>query len=187
MERLLQDLKLAARILWKDRGFAVTALLTLGICIGANAAIFAIVNSVLLRPLPVPEAGQLVHMYNAYPAAGAVLAAEPLLPRGVREDGLLRLPDFAVFLREDTSASGVDLQKSQQGRRRNHRDDTLGLRLSAERHTTGVVERLFLEDARFLEAIVVIRHAGRAPGDASGRVGVVHVDELARLRHRQRP
>jgi predicted permease len=70
MERLLQDLKLAARILWKDRGFAVTALLTLGICIGANAAIFAIVNSVLLRPLPVPEAGQLVHMYNAYPAAG---------------------------------------------------------------------------------------------------------------------
>jgi putative ABC transport system permease protein len=70
MERLLQDLKLAARILWKDRGFAVTALLTLGICIGANAAIFAIVNSVLLRPLPVPEAAQLVHMYNAYPAAG---------------------------------------------------------------------------------------------------------------------
>ena len=70
MERLLQDAKFAARILWKDRGFAMTALLTLGICIGANAAIFAIVNSVLLRPLPVPEAGQLVHMYNAYPAAG---------------------------------------------------------------------------------------------------------------------
>ena len=70
MERLLQDLKFAGRILWKDRGFAITALLTLGICIGANAAIFAIVNSVLLRPLPVPEAGQLVHMYNAYPAAG---------------------------------------------------------------------------------------------------------------------
>ena len=70
MERLLQDLKFAARILWKDRGFAITALLTLGICIGANAAIFAIVNSTLLRPLPVPEAAQLVHMYNAYPAAG---------------------------------------------------------------------------------------------------------------------
>lgn len=70
MERLLQDVRFAARILWKDRGFAVTALLTLGICIGANAAIFAIVNSVLLRPLPVPEAAQLIHMYNAYPAAG---------------------------------------------------------------------------------------------------------------------
>ncbi len=72
MERLLQDLKFAARILWKDRGFAITALPTLGICIGANAAIFAIVNSVLLRPLPVPEAAQLVHMYNAYPGAGVV-------------------------------------------------------------------------------------------------------------------
>src|SRR4026207_1024390 len=70
MERLLQDLKFAARILWKDRGFAITALLTLGICVGANAAIFAIVNSVLLRPLPVPKAAQLVHMHNGYPAAG---------------------------------------------------------------------------------------------------------------------
>ena len=70
MERLLQDMRFAGRILWKDRGFAITALLTLGICIGANAAIFANVYSVLLRPLPVPEAAQLVHMYNAYPAAG---------------------------------------------------------------------------------------------------------------------
>lgn len=72
MDRFLQDLKFAGRILWKDRSFALTALLTLGICIGANAGIFAIVNSVLLRPLPVPEAAQLVHMYNAYPGAGVV-------------------------------------------------------------------------------------------------------------------
>ena len=72
MDRFLQDLKFAGRILWKDRSFALTALLTLGICIGANAAIFAIVNSVLLRPLPVPEAAQLVYMYNAYPGAGVV-------------------------------------------------------------------------------------------------------------------
>lgn len=70
MDGLLHDVRFAGRILWKDRGFAVTALLTLGICIGANAAIFAIVNSTLLRPLPVPEPAQLVHMYNAYPAAG---------------------------------------------------------------------------------------------------------------------
>jgi predicted permease len=72
MDRFLQDLKFAGRILWKDRSFALTALLTLGVCIGANAAIFAIVYSVLLRPLPVPDAAQLVHMYNAYPGAGVV-------------------------------------------------------------------------------------------------------------------
>jgi hypothetical protein len=67
MERLLEDLRFAARVLVKDRGFAITAILTLAVCIGANAAMFAIVHSVLLRPLPVPDAEQLVHMYNAYP------------------------------------------------------------------------------------------------------------------------
>jgi predicted permease len=64
------DVRFARRLLWKDRGFAVTAILTLAVCIGANAAIFAVVNSVLLQPLPVPHAEQLVHMYNAYPGAG---------------------------------------------------------------------------------------------------------------------
>jgi predicted permease len=70
MERLLQDLEFAGRVLWKDRGFALTALLTLAICIGANAAIFAIVNSVILRPLPVPDSDRLVILYNSYPNAG---------------------------------------------------------------------------------------------------------------------
>ncbi|MEO6237431.1 MAG: ABC transporter permease, partial [Vicinamibacterales bacterium] len=67
---MLQDVRFGLRLLWKDRGFAATALLTLALCIGANAAIFAVVNSVLLQPLPVPQSDQLVHMYNAYPAAG---------------------------------------------------------------------------------------------------------------------
>lgn len=70
MERLLQDGRFAVRVLWKDRGFAATAILTLAVCIGANAAIFAVVNAVLLQPLPVRDAAQLVHMYNAYPGAG---------------------------------------------------------------------------------------------------------------------
>ena len=67
---MLSDLRFAVRLLWKDRGFAATAIVTLAVCIGANAAIFAVVNSVLLQPLPVPHAEQLVHMYNAYPGAG---------------------------------------------------------------------------------------------------------------------
>jgi predicted permease len=72
MQKLLQDARFAGRVLWKDRGFATTAILTLALCIGANAAIFAVVNSVLLQPLPVPHADELVYMYNAYPGAGVV-------------------------------------------------------------------------------------------------------------------
>jgi predicted permease len=75
MERLLQDLRFGARLLWKDRGFTFTALLTLAVCIGANTAIFAVVNSVLLRPLPVPGSEQLVSIYNSYPGAGITRAS----------------------------------------------------------------------------------------------------------------
>src|SRR5262245_41707887 len=70
MEKILQDVRFAGRVLWKDRGFATTAILTLALCIGANAAIFAVVNSILLQPVRVPHPEQLVHMYNAYPGAG---------------------------------------------------------------------------------------------------------------------
>ena len=70
MERFLHDLNFARRVLWKDRGFAATVVLTLAVCIGANAAIFAIVDSVLLKPLPIPDAERLVTVYNGYPGAG---------------------------------------------------------------------------------------------------------------------
>jgi putative ABC transport system permease protein len=68
---MLQDIKLATKLLWKDRGFATTAILTLAICIGANTAIFTIVNAVLLRPLPVPNSNDIVVLSNRYPNAGA--------------------------------------------------------------------------------------------------------------------
>ena len=80
MQKLVQDLRFARRLLWKDRGFAVTASLTLAVCIGANVAIFALVNSVLLKPLPVPHAEQLVYMYNAYPGAGAEAEGSTSVP-----------------------------------------------------------------------------------------------------------
>ncbi|HJR59285.1 MAG TPA: ABC transporter permease [Vicinamibacterales bacterium] len=75
MDRLVQDLRFAVRVLLRDRAFSITTLLTLTVCIGANAAIFAVVNSVLLRPLPVPDADRLMLLYNSYPKAGVVRAS----------------------------------------------------------------------------------------------------------------
>lgn len=72
MERLQQDIRFAVRLLWKDRGFTVTTVTTLALCLAANTAIFAIVHSVLLKPLPFPESHRIVTMYNAYPGAGAI-------------------------------------------------------------------------------------------------------------------
>ncbi len=57
---LFRDLKAAARYLWKSPGFSITAVLMLAFGIGSTAAIFSIVEGVLLRPLPFPEPGRLV-------------------------------------------------------------------------------------------------------------------------------
>jgi predicted permease len=86
---MLQDIRFGLRLLWKDRGFAATSILTLALCIGANAAIFAVVNSVLLQPLPVAHSEQLVHMFNAYPGAGVT-------------GGSTGVPDYYDRLRETT-------------------------------------------------------------------------------------
>jgi predicted permease len=74
MGNVLQDLQFGTRLLWKDKGFTFTTLLTLVICIGANAAIFAVVHSVLLRPLPFAGSERVVLTYNSYPQAGVIHA-----------------------------------------------------------------------------------------------------------------
>lgn len=66
----MNDLRFAFRQLAKNPGFALVAVLTLALCLGANLTIFAVVDAVLVRSLPFPEPDRLVTMFNTYPKAG---------------------------------------------------------------------------------------------------------------------
>ncbi len=65
-----RQVRLALRRLRQSPGFTVTALVTLGLCLGASLTVFAAVDAVLLRPLPFPEPDRLVRVFNSYPKAG---------------------------------------------------------------------------------------------------------------------
>jgi predicted permease len=67
---MLRDLRIGLRLLWKDRAFTLASSATLAICMGANVALFSIVDHVLLRPLPFPDADRILLMANQYPRAG---------------------------------------------------------------------------------------------------------------------
>lgn len=70
METLRHDFVYAVRVLWKDRGYSAAVILTLAICLGASTAIFTVVRSVLLRPLPYPHPERLVSSFDSFPGAG---------------------------------------------------------------------------------------------------------------------
>lgn len=66
----LADLRVGFRLLYKDKAFTTTAVLTLAVCIGANVALFSIVHAVILKPLAIPNPERVVVAGNTYPGAG---------------------------------------------------------------------------------------------------------------------
>ena len=79
-EELVQDLRYGARTLVKNKGFAVVAILTLGLGIGANTAIFSVINGVLLKPLPYENGSRLLLVQQQ-----ATLARQPNFGVSIKE------------------------------------------------------------------------------------------------------
>jgi len=70
MNTLLHDIRHGVRMLLKHKGFSAVAIIALGLGIGANTAIFSLVNGVLLRPLPFPNSDRIIYFGGKNPAAG---------------------------------------------------------------------------------------------------------------------
>jgi predicted permease len=104
MGTLLQDLRYGLRTLAKNPGFTAVAVLALALGIGANTAIFSVVNGVLLRPLPYPEPARLVTIYEKTAEFGQSSVSYPDFLDWRRE--IHSFTDMAAFRGDDFNFTG---------------------------------------------------------------------------------
>ena len=94
----MNNLRYAFRQLRIAPAFTLTALATIAICLGANLAIFAVINSILLRPLPFPEADRLVSIYNTYPKAGVENDGSSITNYYERRGNIPALSSLSIYM-----------------------------------------------------------------------------------------
>jgi predicted permease len=114
METLIQDIRYGARMLVKSRSLSAVAIIALMLGIGANTAIFSVVNAVLLRPLPYPRPERLVRIYEKSPQFDAQSISYPnFLDWRERNQSFEQI---AAFRFEGVNLTGGDLPERIQGR-----------------------------------------------------------------------
>jgi predicted permease len=97
LDRLTQDLQFGLRMLAKSPGFAAVAILTLALGIGANTALFSVVNGVLFNPLPYPQPEQLVTLHESKPNF---------------QSGSISFPNFRDWRKDNTTFSMMGISRS---------------------------------------------------------------------------
>ena len=102
---MLQDFRFGLKLLWKEKAFAVTALLTLALCIGANTAIFTVLRTVVLEPLAFAEPGRLVSVFNIYPGIQVTDNGSNSVPDYFDRRQLTEIFDSVAFMQ----GNGFDL------------------------------------------------------------------------------
>jgi predicted permease len=93
----MSDLRYALRSLGKTPGFCLIAIATLALCIGANSAIFSVVNAILLKPYPWPSSDRLVYVYNTYPLMGLQNAGVSIPDYLDRKAGVSGIADATIY------------------------------------------------------------------------------------------
>jgi predicted permease len=94
----MNNLRYAFRQLRKAPAFTLTALATVAVCLGANLAIFAVINSILLRPLPFPQSDRLVTIFNTYPKAGVENDGSSITNYYERRGNIPAFSSLSIFL-----------------------------------------------------------------------------------------
>jgi putative ABC transport system permease protein len=120
MEKLLADLRHALRVFWKSPGFTAIAVAALALGIGANTAIFSVINVVLLKPLPFPEPDRIMRIARGFPQGSGGSCSIPKFNAWKKNDV------FEAMAAYDFSGIGMSVGRG------DHAEQARGIHVSSE-------------------------------------------------------